>query len=532
MEFRGRGRPRFGFRGMIRPISSSPSPSLPLSHGPSLPSPVLAITATTAATTTMTTTTTTATTIKPVEEQTQRQLSRMSIQEIEEPTAPVQTVITPVSSSTVPSSASREEFRQQRNLPVRSTGGAVIRQDFSRYPDTINYPIVRSGQYDAGLNGRKIELLANFMLINVQPTIVFQYDLEFKFKNSAQKSATISIADNERMQKFFAQIIPQLVDRFVHVNGNVFSRIVQFVYDNGKNIYTTEDIDISVLIKEFDDEINGRKKEFIVTVTKVQTIDLSKICSYYSGQISGVTTTTTAINFLEILFQNICRKKFQLHGRNLYDVENGLLRGSNNRWLQFVKGFSTAVHRTQMGPSLNLHLKTSCMISLTAQTLFQLVAMLSDGRDPKILSANDIERVNRMIRGLRVYSKHMGRKIIYKIKSLVSNKPKQVSFMMRDGGDEERSTTVYDYFMAKYSIQLKDYPVVQLVGRQNFFMPLELLYMVDNQFLNKSKIDATTQNDLLHASTHKPLIYFNHLSSFVTEIAEMDPDKMNHFGAN
>lgn len=437
-------------------------------------------------------------------------------------------------------SVTRAEHLERKSPPQikpQSKGGTtVIRRDFSNYPEAQSYPIVYSGKFESGTNGRTIELLANFMLINVHPTIVFQYDVDFKFKNS-ERQKTISADENERIQRFFAKHAPKLVDRFVNVNQNVFTGI-KHIYDNGKNIYATEDIDSSILVKNIDAEIDGRKKEFIVEFSKVQIIDLSTIIGFYSGKISNI--PEVAISFLEVLFQNICLNKFQLHRRNLYDVENGQTSGPNS-WLRFVQGFTTAVHRTQIGPSLNLHLKTSCLISFSTESLVQLVEMISDCRNIRNLSSNDLDRVNKIIRGLEVYSTHMGRKMTYKIKALVSKKPREVTFMFRErnngngddnNNDHERLISVYDYFMMKYQMELEDYPTVQMMGRSNFFMPLEILHMVDKQFLNQSKIDPLIQNDLLHASTHKPLVYFNHLSRFATEIAQLDTDKMNHFGAN
>ncbi|XP_075676962.1 protein argonaute-2-like [Dermatophagoides pteronyssinus] len=518
MSFRGRSRPRFGFRGAI---SSSRRSSTPEPRSPPPPE---------------------------IEEKTTQDTSVSSAIILSSSSSSLSLP------STIQSREQSLEPQQQRrptsrDIPtgIRSIGGTtrIQRPDYSKYPESRDYPIVRTSEYEPGKHGRKIELLANFMLLNVQPTIVHQYDLNFRFKNGEQQSGTvIPIAENERMQKFFARIIPQLVAKFIQINDNVFARLSQYVYDNGKNIYTTELIDTGILCKEFSDDINGRRKEFLVEISKVQTIDLSQIPEYYSGRISNI--SEVAINFLEILLQNICLKKYQFHRRNLYDCQNGLIRGPK-QFIQFVQGFSTAVHRTQFGPSLNLHLKTSCMISLSAETLIQLIAMLLDGRDPRQLtssssSSRDLERINKILRGLDVYSRHMGRRMNYKIKGILSRKPNELSFEMRQngngsGGDgdgqEVRSITIKDYFMEKYHIELNnDYPVVQLIGRPNFYMPSELLIMNEKQFLNTSKIDSTIQNDLLHSSTNKPLIYLNNVTRFANEIAEIDPERMNHFGVD
>ncbi|XP_027194229.2 protein argonaute-4-like [Dermatophagoides pteronyssinus] len=405
-------------------------------------------------------------------------------------------------------------------------GDRMAPKSFSSYPETQEYPIVMPNEVERGVKGRKIELLANYMRVNVQPTIVYQYNIDFNFKDEDER-AEIN-ADNERKQKYFSRNALQLVTKFVLLNAENFD-FDRYVYDNGKNIYTTEEIDVRGLIKSFDADIGGKTKKFVAKLANVQKIDLSGIVEFYAGRTSDV--PRVAINFLEILIQNISLEKFHQHRRNLFDIKSGVFRGPKS-WIKFVQGFSSAVHITEMGPSLNLHLKTSCMISLEAETLLQAVAMIADGRDPQHLNPSEIESVSKIIRGLEVYTTHGGHKAKYVIKSLSQCRPHEQTFMMKkNGSDEETPVSVHEYFVMKYNIISKKYPLVKMAGKRELTIPLELCYMFEKQFLNNSKMDSIVQNELLRVATHKPVVYFNHLSRLSHEIADINQEKMNHFGA-
>nr|XP_046909464.1 protein argonaute-2-like isoform X2 [Dermatophagoides farinae] len=415
-----------------------------------------------------------------------------------------------------------------RGISSGAGGDRMAPRNFTSYPESEAYDIVLPNEIEHGVKGRKIELLANYMRISIKPTMVYHYNIDFNFKDDEERVAIN--ANNERKQKYFANNALELVTRFIEINDEKMRQLNEFVYDIGKNIYTTKEIDLNELTKNFEANIGGQRKRFVAKIVNVQKIDLTQIVDFYEGRTSEA--PQVIIHFLELLIQNVSLSKFHPHRRNLFDIESGVIRSPKN-FVKFVQGFSTAVHLTEMGPSLNLHLKTSCMISLEADTLLQLVAMISEGRDPQHLNPNEIENISKIIRGLAVNTDYTGRKQKYIVKAFAARRPHEVTFMMKKNGtDEETPISVHDYFLTKYRISVKDYPVVQMCGKRDTVIPLELIYLVEKQFLNNSKIDSIIQNELLRTATHKPLIYFNHLSRFTQEIVKSNPERMAQFGTD
>nr|SZF06499.1 argonaute-2-like protein [Psoroptes ovis] len=428
------------------------------------------------------------------------------------------------------SAAQDLEVPEVVETPRRIHVPSNFRINIREYPKSEPLPIIRSNEIEPGEIGRRIELIANYMKVNCESKIIHKYDLDFKFKKFIDNVGDkIAPEDNEAMQKFFARILPKLAQIFIDLNSNTFDRLAdKYIYDNGYNIYSLQEIDTNTMNKEFELQVNNRQKMITVDISKVQTIDLAEISMYYSGRLPKISAVT--LQFFEILIQNICLKQFELYRRNLYDASNELsMIKSSQKWLKFVRGFTTSIARTQFGPSLNLHLKTTCMISNDIDTLLQLVLYISNVSDIRSLSANDFPKVNKIIKGLQVFTQYRGSKIIHKIKCLTPRKPNEIEFTIKDKNGE-KIMSVAEYFDERYNIRLKDYPTVQLIGPANLYVPLELLMMVDRQFLSQSKIDPAIQNDLLFASTNKPLAYFNYVTKFTNDLADINPVKMGNFG--
>nr|SZF06506.1 protein argonaute-2-like [Psoroptes ovis] len=399
---------------------------------------------------------------------------------------------------------------------------------FSSYPETEQYAIEKSNEFPHGESGKKIELLANYMKINIQPMLIYHYNLDFDFidkedlevEKDREKMEKINLAK----QKYFIRNSEELFKEFFNVNRSVV-KSKYIVHDNYKNFYFTQTLNVDDVQKNLTATIEGRTKKFSVKFSLVNTIDLTGIIEYYAGRSSDV--PRVAISFLELLFHNVASSMYHQHRRNLYDTNNGIIN-TPKRWAKFAQGFSMAVHLTEMGPSLNLHLKTSCLISFDCETLLQLVALIGDG-DPKGFNEREIGQVSELIHGLEVYTTHIhGRKNKVVIKSLTSRRPKDITFLLKNDDKRETPISVQEYFQMKYNITPEDYPCVLSMNKQTA-IPLELCFMKEKQFLNNSKMDGTLTNELLRMATHKPIIYFNHVANFSKTLAN-DVEQLSHYG--
>nr|AUI38422.1 argonaute 8 [Dermatophagoides farinae] len=261
----------------------------------------------------------------------------------------------------------------------------------------------------------------------------------------------------------------------------------------------------------------------------VQQIDLTHIDEYYKMTASDLPEVMR--HFMELLFQYCYTCRFFSHQHGFYDTDSSSLMRGPMEWVKFASGFSHGVCLTEMGLSLNIHLKTSCLISPSVDELSKLVTLIAGGRDPSQFGPGDIVAANKIIRGLKIYTTHTGRKTCYTIKGLTVQKPNEHKFTKKTKDqDEGQIVSIQEYFLEKYKVRVQNYPLVSTVGKEQF-IPLELCRMVDKQFLNNSKIqaDANIPNELLRVSTHKPLIYFDKLSKISNQIPSLSPELMSEF---
>src|SRR5699024_5567229 len=136
-------------------------------------------------------------------------------------------------------------------------------------------------------------------------------------------------------------------------------------------------------------------------------------------------------------------------------------------------------------------------------------AMLANIQNNAKPNRNQIVDVNKFIRHLRMYTEHTDRQITYTMDGIVDKCPRDLKFKNREGHE----VSVAEYFLKEYNLQLQVLPLVKTTGKRAHYIPMELCYLVPNQFLSNAKLNANVQRELLLKSTNAPNIYFNKLDS-------------------
>ena len=175
---------------------------------------------------------------------------------------------------------------------------------------------------------------------------------------------------------------------------------------------------------------------------------------------------------------------------------------------------------TEFGLALNVHLKTSAIVSKSYNELVNLVCDILNLPEQGLERVNNrqLMQVNKILRHLKVFTKHGNRMVTYTIDRIVEKYPRDAYFQHKEKG----KTSIHDYFKMEYQIRLKQLPMVHVTGKDNVHLPLELCYLQESQFLNKTKFDMNIQRELLFKSTHQPNVYFHKVATIVNRINEAD----------
>lgn len=177
--------------------------------------------------------------------------------------------------------------------------------------------------------------------------------------------------------------------------------------------------------------------------------------------------------------------------------------------------------------ALNVNLKTSVIISKHFNALLPLVCevLQTDPRNLENITRANAFRATKIIKHLKVFTKHSKREVEYTIDALVDVFPQDARFDCKG-----KTITYSDYFFEQYGISLKRLPMVRTT-KKKAHIPLELCHLKEGQFLNQTKIDANIQRDLLFKSTHTPNVYFHKVAKIINKIKEADQDKvLKEFG--
>lgn len=132
-----------------------------------------------------------------------------------------------------------------------------------------------------------------------------------------------------------------------------------------------------------------------------------------------------------------------------------------------------------------------------------------------------------MLKHLRFFTNHSRREITYTIERLIPKYPKEFEFNQGD-----KKTTIHEYFLRLYGIELLDLPLVKTTGKHARLLPLELCMFKPDwfQFLPMSKINSAIQRELLMKSTNAPNVYFNKLDTSIKKVASSHLDLQRQFG--
>ena len=184
-----------------------------------------------------------------------------------------------------------------------------------------------------------------------------------------------------------------------------------------------------------------------------------------------------------------------------------------------------------LGLALNVHLKTTCIISRSFTRLDELVVALArlnsvNELETKGLNRWQLDDVNKIVRHLQIFTEHTGTKMTYKVNKIELITPRQFKFPVKGKDGKEKMVSNFDYFQEKYQKNLKNLPMVE-VTKKNTRLPLELAFLVDKQFLSNTKIDP---DEMVKRATHSPVCYFNRANEIVRRIASSDTTTQRSFG--
>ncbi|OTF71114.1 Argonaute-like protein, partial [Euroglyphus maynei] len=379
-------------------------------------------------------------------------------------------------------------------------------------PEGEEYALMRKSQMPKSTTGTPIDLLSNFYRVVVQAKIVYHYDIDIKEKADVNKPA------REQNEKFLKKLARSLLAKWTEKNGTIFAN-VSYVYDGWKNLYTVNELNLNLpFINELSHEIDCKNRTFEMKIKLADKISLQPLMDYYSNRNTS-SVEPKVFSVLDVLFNNICEVSFDYYQRKFFDTND--VRNSRTRWCQFAPGFANSIRMTEFGPAMNIHLKTACLISKTLNRVDEL-ATAYFGKQPNQLNDYELRNLSKFCRHMKIFTNHCGKRT-FLIERFVNITPQKQEI------DHDKGT-IAAYFYNTYKLSVKNFPLIKTTGKVAKYLPMELCFLVDKQFLANSKIDNRIQQDLLSEATNKPHVYFSKTTTYTSKIKQDGARLLRDFG--
>lgn len=405
-------------------------------------------------------------------------------------------------------------------------------------PDSVSHDQLVKQSLPSGSEGRPVELLSNFFKINTSGTTVYQYAIELKkvvFKTSDKDSGNISEYQIAPVQKglemFIKKASSEIIDQYFKQNSQAFFDN-SFVHDGSQKVFSTYELNLSNVADVQTFNIGKRPTRFLIILTLTSLVDLKELENYYKDGSNARTISPSIVPVYEQVFRSVIEKKYTPHQSSFYCLEKRERTASEA--FQFVHGFSISVRMTEFGLALNLHLKSSCLIAENILTVYQFLAIFLGRTDlHTCLSKEEIKRASKLLSGLKVQTTHTGVLRVFTIDGVSSWTTVTHTFTKDDG----TVSTEQDYFKKQYGKSVLPLNLIQTMTpfrkdcpKTKIKLPMELCFLVKDQFVAEYKLPTSVQMDLLKMSSLAPNVYFPQVVNFVKVVSKIDLSIFDSFG--
>uniref|UniRef100_A0A1D1XV91 Protein argonaute MEL1 n=1 Tax=Anthurium amnicola TaxID=1678845 RepID=A0A1D1XV91_9ARAE len=275
-----------------------------------------------------------------------------------------------------------------------------------------------------------------------------------------------------------------------------------------------------------DDAPTARKRPprlFKVKLRQTGAIVMEELLNFLNGRSSLTPNCQMAITALDVLIRH---KPSTLHntvGRSIYTPQ-----GSRplSRGIEVWQGYYQSARPTTGRMMINIDLSATAFYE--GGPLIQLVTKILDRRSPEDLrrgfSERDRQKVERVIKSLRIKDNHRDGSRKFKIEKLT---PTPASHTMFDKGDGTQDS-VQNYFNQVYNRRL-NYPFFPcIVVRKNVYLPMEVCDVIPGQRYPR-KLDEKQTADMIKFTCQRPDVRANKIQAGY-DILHRGNEYLQHFG--
>lgn len=286
-------------------------------------------------------------------------------------------------------------------------------------------------------------------------------------------------------------------------------------YDGQASLYSLgplpkNEISLEVCIDKPSQDSKHPDRSFHVRIRQVSSVNMATLDQFLNGKLNY--TPYDVITALEVILRHPATAQNIVVGRSMYGAKSVIEPISGG--LEVWRGFFASL---RPGPGrLLLNLDTTATAFYAAGPVLKMFKAVLDANPNQPLGKlhpNEITRVERFIRGVRVEATHRGPTNQRKYRVLgVSQQSCNQTFFQDDSGQK---ISVAQYFERQYKIRLQDPEVPCLVvgsSQKSIFLPAEVCVIPPGQRYPR-KLDENQTRDMIGIANVKPSQRFNAIKS-------------------
>ncbi|XP_018025049.1 protein argonaute-2 [Hyalella azteca] len=317
---------------------------------------------------------------------------------------------------------------------------------------------------------------------------------------------------------------------FIEKNPGIFSNY-RMAYDGEANAYCSKNPSQFVLNQPvkfffvFDDEIDNRKKKYLIEWKLVQSAKISELLEHLPRLKALPPRSATIFQMLEVMFNYERSLKFATVGRNQFYSQDNPQFGENYRISddkEGVIGFYCSL-RARCGwkdtGCLMLNLDVSHTAFYTVQPLLTFLQNTSiiDDDIPRTLDRRAIDAIEKEIvkKDVRIVTIHGNYERRYKVTGVSKKNCLTHTFTVEKEG-VSRQVNIVQYFQERYDFMIQ-YPELNCikVGTKETLLPIEVCKIAPNQRIKGKLKDDETKNFIKQTAV-KPQLRFQQVNNIVT----------------
>ncbi|CAG8550642.1 41959_t:CDS:10 [Gigaspora margarita] len=360
-----------------------------------------------------------------------------------------------------------------------------------------------------GRVGRQTQLITNYFEIKKIANRAYFEKYEITMKLQTQQRPEGEGSHRRKPPKQSKQL-PTHVQRAIFQQlekqeRNGWFKGAGVVFDGSTAIYSTDLLNLnsdsgttSVTLRD-DQDFRGNPTEYKVEIRRIDKVDIDELKKFLDGnEMKWEYFDLAGLRGLNALIHHMPSMKYTQFGESTYlPSTRKSLGGGVELWM----GWFESVRPGQDSYFVNVN--TTYTVFYEPGPLHSLIIKyLKLDSIPERFHPQQQDKISELIRGLQFKSIHRPKvSTRFKIKRLCSTNARE---NMVDIPDSEEKISIYSYYQRRYHINLRYLQLVELEGRKNDKIPIELCDIIEGQRFPVAKLSSAQRGHMIKHTALRP----------------------------